>query len=718
MRISCWFIDRVPVSGNITGRVINAITGEPIERAKVYAEHSSGRNSMVAVTNDHGDFLIILVQPGNNTLRAFADEFQITEVENVIVRPNSTEDVGTIELLPIPDFDAFATISGKVYFRDCETPMYGVKIYGKFYKTIAYLTDSEGNQAFPTINAATVYEDGSYQIGLIPPGDYQLRFRVQDLSKISYFGETHFDPATSYVPITITQSNAEGFKITDIPDVCLDNLPPHLISLTPSKTTVFPGETITITATAQDPDNDILYYYWSAEDGFLGLGFSNSITWTAPSTPGTYRIKVVVNDHKGGWESEVVEINVGMAWWAKTYGGSLDDVAIDIVSASDEYIVGGGTISFGIGPINVWILKINILGEILWEKAYGNPQFGMGGYYISPSDGGYLVVGEIAENGGNHLFALKIKNDGSLVWAKRIPRPSGGTLRPIGVYKAPDGGYIIANTLYFLGALWILKLNQNGGIDWQIKYEDIVPFWGGFLPTSDGGCLLAGYDPLYGTEYVRVKKVDRNFNIQWQKEYIGMPHALGNIQSVETLEGEYIIHFGAPSFLKLDRNGNPLWHKQFVYSGFEITGIGHRMKRLKNGSFLGIGGLVPSGGGIGELDLLMINFNSDGEIYFAKRYGGSNFDLLLSIYQTPDEGFLIGGTTNSFGAGNNDIWILKMLPDGTCLPLGEDVEISLSDISLPDVSDIYTSPVSTSVVPEDIDIIITETSAEVHQQAP
>ena len=325
MRISCWFIDRVPVSGNITGRVINAITGEPIERAKVYAEHSSGRNSMVAVTNDHGDFLIILVQPGNNTLRAFADEFQITEVENVIVRPNSTEDVGTIELLPIPDFDAFATISGKVYFRDCETPMYGVKIYGKFYKTIAYLTDSEGNQAFPTINAATVYEDGSYQIGLIPPGDYQLRFRVQDLSKISYFGETHFDPATSYVPITITQSNAEGFKITDIPDVCLDNLPPTLISVLPSKTTVLPGETITITATATDPDNDILYYYWSAEDGFLGLGFSNSITWTAPSTPGTYRIKVVVNDHKGGWDSGVVSLEL-KTW--KGVGGSDTDQGV------------------------------------------------------------------------------------------------------------------------------------------------------------------------------------------------------------------------------------------------------------------------------------------------------------------------------------------------------------------------------------------------------
>jgi hypothetical protein len=99
----------------------------------------------------------------------------------VVVQPNSTIDVGTIELLPIPDADAFGTIRGKVYFRDCQTPVYGVQIYGKFYKTIAYLTDSNGNQVFPS--AATVYQDGSYQIGLIPPGNYQLRFKVQELRR-------------------------------------------------------------------------------------------------------------------------------------------------------------------------------------------------------------------------------------------------------------------------------------------------------------------------------------------------------------------------------------------------------------------------------------------------------------------------------------------------------------------------------------------------------
>jgi len=334
-RISYRFIDRVPVSGTISGRVINAITGEPIERAKVYAEHSSGRNSMVAVTDANGDFSIILLRPGNNTVRAFADEFQIAEVENVVVQPNSTIDVGTIELLPIPDADAFGTIRGKVYFRDCSTPVYGVQIYGKFYKTIAYLTDSNGNQVFPS--AATVYQDGSYQIGLIPPGNYQLRFRVQDLSGISRFGEQMFSPATSFVPITITQINAEGFKITNLPDVCLDNLPPHLISLFPSKTVVSPNETITINATAQDPDNDILYYYWSASDGFLGLGFSNSITWTAPSTPGTYKIKVVVNDHKGGWDSE--ELSIELKTW-KGIGGS--DTGGGISNTPGTYSTTGG----------------------------------------------------------------------------------------------------------------------------------------------------------------------------------------------------------------------------------------------------------------------------------------------------------------------------------------------------------------------------------------
>lgn len=85
-----------------------------------------------------------------------------------------------------------------------------------------------------------------------------------------------------------------------IKDGVLLNQSPQISALTPSTTTVAPGGATTVTCSASDPEGDSLTYAWSAASGTLSSMSGNPVTWTAPSTPGTYTITCVAADGWGG----------------------------------------------------------------------------------------------------------------------------------------------------------------------------------------------------------------------------------------------------------------------------------------------------------------------------------------------------------------------------------------------------------------------------------
>ena len=71
-----------------------------------------------------------------------------------------------------------------------------------------------------------------------------------------------------------------------------------------------PGETSTVTATANDPDGDPLIYRWSAPTGNLSSADQMSTTWTAPQQDGPVPVTVTVDDDRSGTASDTVTIQV------------------------------------------------------------------------------------------------------------------------------------------------------------------------------------------------------------------------------------------------------------------------------------------------------------------------------------------------------------------------------------------------------------------------
>ena len=104
---------------------------------------------------------------------------------------------------------------------------------------------------------------------------------------------------------------------------------------------------------------------------------------------------------QGTYDLLVLKLNPdGTVAWQKTYGGSQSDYAYSIQQTSDGgYIVAGGTVSFGAGGSDFWILKLDSDGSVAWQKTYGGLNDDYAQSIQQTSDGGYIVAGNTHSSG-------------------------------------------------------------------------------------------------------------------------------------------------------------------------------------------------------------------------------------------------------------------------------------------------------------------------------
>lgn len=264
-------------------------------------------------------------------------------------------------------------------------------------------------------------------------------------------------------------------------------------------------------------------------------------------------------------------------YWAKSYGGYNSDHAYSIQQTTDEgYIVVGHTGSFGSGALDIWILKLNTYGNIIWEKTYGGVNNDYGRSIQQTADGGYIVAGYTAPSIGENfdLLVLKLDGNGDLSWQKTYGGSGSDIARSI--QQTLDGGYILASYSDSFGDnttdLWILKLDQNGNVTWEKTYgaseTDIVR---SIQQTSDEGYILAGRTQFVSGNNADawVLKLDSIGDISWQKTYGGNDFD-GATFIQQTSDDGYILAVNTSSYgvrdsdmliLKLESGGDISWQK-------------------------------------------------------------------------------------------------------------------------------------------------------------
>jgi hypothetical protein len=184
--------------------------------------------------------------------------------------------------------------------------------------------------------------------------------------------------------------------------------------------------------------------------------------------------------------------------WAHAYGGSNDDSGSSIEQTSDGgYIVAGSTWSIGVGNSDIWILKLDSTGNVVWQKTYGGSDNEYGSSIEQTSDGDYIVLATIWSigAGADDIWILKLDSIGNVVWQKIY---SGSIdVNASSIQQTSDGGYIVAGS--YLYDMLVLKLDVPGNITWQKTYGALNNDSSlSIQQTSDGGYIMAGYTKSFG----------------------------------------------------------------------------------------------------------------------------------------------------------------------------------------------------------------------------
>ncbi len=416
--------------------------------------------------------------------------------------------------------------------------------------------------------------------------------------------------------------------------------------------------------------------------------------------------------------------------WGATYGSLWSETGGIVRQTYDGGFIlsGASRLSADTDPV-LLVLKLNSGGHITWQKAY--PELS-GGSIQQTGDGGYIILA------GNRI--AKLDASGNLVWQKSYDA-TFQSIQELGC----DGGYILAGGLGAHsgsepdpgGDLWVARLAADGNIHWQKTYgtEDGGEKAHSIRVTSDGGYIVAGETNSWGAGAADcwILKLnpdghpDGDGSVAWQKSY-GSSHndpatSIDYATSIDqTSDGGYIVAGTSttlpdPTFevvyvwvLKLNTAGDISWQKTFGNNAGSYVSVIHQTS--DSGYVLaGNDGLVilPND----PVKAWALKLDAGGSILWQKAYDGpiwQNRDIAESIQETLDGGFVMGGSTDSSGMGENDLFILKLDDNGEagdCLPL-KTHNFHQTDLAAGDVV-----IVETTATPETTDVEVAPETSEV-----
>ncbi len=244
--------------------------------------------------------------------------------------------------------------------------------------------------------------------------------------------------------------------------------------------------------------------------------------------------------------------------WSKTFGGTSTDRSYCVIRTSDGgYALAGSTRSFGAGSDDMYLVKTDSAGNLLWFKTFGGTSSDWAKCVIQAIDGGYVLLGHTDE-GSSGIYLVKTDSNGNLLWSKTF----GDDWYYFGhcVKQTTDGGYILSGFVD-TGGIYIVKLDRNDSVVWEKLIHEAS---GGYSieQTPDGGYIVAGEMNQPFDASSCLVKLDSSGNFEWSKNYGEHDHA--NLTSVFNAPGGgYIIggsQYLVPSYravvIKTDSLGN------------------------------------------------------------------------------------------------------------------------------------------------------------------
>jgi len=367
--------------------------------------------------------------------------------------------------------------------------------------------------------------------------------------------------------------------------------------------------------------------------------------------------------------------NLSTLSFTATFGGSLMDWGNSAQQTSDGgYVITGYTYSSGAGYTDLWLVKTDAFGNRVWDKTFGGSSYDEGHAVQQTTDGGYIVTGytESSGAGWRDVWLIKTDADGNKVWDKTFGGQDDD--ESFSVQQTSDGGYIIVG--YAASGhdtsedIWLIKTDASGNKVWDQTFGGSGYYRGASVEqTNDGGYILTAFTAEYGAgnHDVWLIRTDASGSKVWDKTFGGTADD-GGYSVRQTSDGGYIVAGWTNSrgaggqdawLIKTDSSGNEVWDKTFGGTGGEA---GYSVQQTLDGGYI-ITGRTESYGE-GQDDVWLVKTDSSGNKVWDKTFGGRDDDAACSVQQTSDGGFIMTGGTESYGAGDYDVWLIKTDADG------------------------------------------------------
>lgn len=314
--------------------------------------------------------------------------------------------------------------------------------------------------------------------------------------------------------------------------------------------------------------------------------------------------------------------------------------------------------------------------DTLWTKAYGGTNDDVGYSVAETLDSGFIVVGTTYTFGAGNgdVYVIRTNSSGDTLWTKTF----GGTLSDMGysVSKTLDKGFIIAGTIASPTSgcdVYLVRIDSTGDTVWTRAFGGINSDYGAYASgTSDSGFVATGKTFSFGAGScdAYLVKTNSSGDTSWTRTFGGTAWDEGSYVS-ETPDSGFIIvgktessgaGMGDVYLAKTNSHGDSLWAKTFGGTGEDY---GTSLSETPDSGFIVTG--CTQSFGAGNADVYLIRTKPSGDTLWTKTFGGTHYDAGYSISKTSDSGFIIGGTTASSGAGSWDFYLIKINPSGSAV---------------------------------------------------
>jgi hypothetical protein len=390
---------------------------------------------------------------------------------------------------------------------------------------------------------------------------------------------------------------------------------------------------------------------------YSGIGVSNNVFNPSTSGVGLFPVTYAYTDLNGckNTTTQNIIVEEPCSWLVKGSEGITESCKMYADAFGNQYVTGYfvDVATFGSHSIksngyeDVYVVKYNSSGDVLWLKGFGGPADDRGTAIYADVNGDIYTAGNnydgefnypggpvsYSKGGLHHIYVKKFDSNGNEIWTINIePTNNFGpgnypinymTTTPYSITADNNGNAYVTGTFWNIGLwLYIAKVNSSG-IVWSYKGGP-QPQYRGFTPNCIGHKIIYdGKNSIYvaGTFNKDINiggslySVD-NSSSEWNQDaFIAKMDLVGNVQ--------YFKQLGGPSYeeaygISLDINNN-----LNIVGSFSGT-VGGTYGKFDGFKF-------PIYGNLGKEDMFLAQLNSNGTLNWAQQIGGDGRDRGLDV---------------------------------------------------------------------------------------